>query len=158
MPLGAFGATAVSLDAGDPSAAALAWGDKNGHIVVGRREGAALAETVVSDPTLAKLKESAPADAKLPYPDCTCTCNAVSVKRDQNDVVTQRWDDRRQSWMTEILPCGTPLPAGAVCLCNCVSVPAPIWRSLCTCNTVCTCNMVCTCNSQGGGYTLTYWY
>jgi len=35
---------------------------------------------------------------------------------------------------TFTLPCGSPLPAGAVCTCNCVSVPAP-----CSCDGACSC-------------------
>lgn len=44
---------------------------------------------------------------------------------------------------TYTLPCGTPLPAGAVCICNCVPGKA---ENRCTCNRVCTCLKVCTCN------------
>jgi WD40 repeat protein len=56
------------------------------------------------------------------------------------------------------LPCGSPLPAGAVCTCNCVpgrmeSVCA--CDRVCTCNSVCTCNKVCSCLSVGGGYRCT---
>ncbi|MCL1926461.1 MAG: hypothetical protein FWF95_04925 [Syntrophorhabdaceae bacterium] len=40
--------------------------------------------------------------------------------------------------------CGDPLPAGAVCTCNCVQGRAPVGGTICTCNTVvtCTCNTV----------------
>ena len=77
-------------------------------------------------------------------------------------------------------PCGSPIPPGAVCICNCVpgfmSIPknhSQIFNSegyctcdlYCTCHTVCTCNTVCTCQSVGGGssgrsggYYTTYWY
>ncbi len=76
-------------------------------------------------------------------------------------------------------PCGTPIPPGAICTCNCVpgfmSIPknhSRIFNSegyctcdlYCTCHTVCTCNTVCTCqsvgtgSSRGGGYYTTYWY
>ena len=52
--------------------------------------------------------------------------------------------------------CGDPLPAGAVCTCNCVAGRAPVGGTICTCNTVttCTCNTVpvrSTSPSRGGG-------
>ena len=55
------------------------------------------------------------------------------------------------------LPCGSPVPAGAVCTCNCVAVPAGTRNSLttCTCNKVCTCNTVCSCV---GHVTSHYWH
>lgn len=64
------------------------------------------------------------------------------------------------------LPCGSPIPPGAVCVCNCVpgSLAVPDNYSqkynssgYCTCDTVCTCNTICTCQSVGGRQ-LTYWY
>jgi WD40 repeat protein len=44
------------------------------------------------------------------------------------------------------LPCGSPLPAGATCTCNCV--PGKM-EGVCTCDRVCTCNKVkvCTCDT-----------
>ena len=57
-------------------------------------------------------------------------------------------------------PCGSPIPAGAVCTCNCVpgSITIPKDHSqqfnsygYCTCDLICTCNTVCTCQSVGGG-------
>ncbi len=38
-------------------------------------------------------------------------------------------------------PCGSPMPAGAICTCNCV----PGTLILSTGSTICTCNQVCTC-------------
>jgi WD40 repeat protein len=64
------------------------------------------------------------------------------------------------------LPCGSPIPPGAVCVCNCVpgslAVPTNFSQNYnaggyCTCDTVCTCNTICTCQSVGGRY-VTYWY
>lgn len=84
-------------------------------------------------------------------------------------------------WITYTLPCGSPIPAGAVCTCNCVpgtyvgSVPictcdtVPVCTcntvAVCSCNTVptctclgvCSCVGVCTCQSVGGGGGH-YWY
>ena len=58
---------------------------------------------------------------------------------------------------TYVAPCGTPLPPGAVCTCNCVPgsyappapvsapAPAPTGRVPSYGGTVCTCNKICTC-------------
>jgi WD40 repeat protein len=53
------------------------------------------------------------------------------------------------------LPCGSPIPAGATCTCNCVPgllTPEPPPERICTCNPqrICTCNpqQICTCNPQ----------
>ena len=48
--------------------------------------------------------------------------------------------------ITYTLPCGSPIPDGATCVCNCV--PGSIY----SCNKDCTCNKVCTCNSQQRTY------
>lgn len=50
---------------------------------------------------------------------------------------------------TRHLPCGSPIPAGWTCVCNCVTVPAP-----CSCDGVCSCvgYTSCTCD------TIHYWY
>jgi len=52
---------------------------------------------------------------------------------------------------TFTLPCGSPIPAGAVCTCNCVTVPVAAAPG-CTCNEVCTCDTICTCQGDH------YWY
>jgi hypothetical protein len=50
------------------------------------------------------------------------------------------------------VPCGTPIPSGAICTCNCVAgtgLPSSGGGGGgggCTCNTICTCNRICTCN------------
>ncbi|MEO8355192.1 MAG: SH3 domain-containing protein [Chloroflexota bacterium] len=54
---------------------------------------------------------------------------------------------------TYTMPCGSPLPPGAKCVCDCVTVPA------CSCDAYvapqhCSCDTVCTCDKQGGHY----WY
>ena len=41
---------------------------------------------------------------------------------------------------TMTLPCGSALPAGAVCVCNCITVPLP--TSECTCVGYCTCDYI----------------
>jgi hypothetical protein len=56
-----------------------------------------------------------------------------NVKYDVYDQVTGRW-------ISYTLPCGSPLPAGSVCTCNCVAAPrATRTWSRCSCNKVCTC-------------------
>jgi murein DD-endopeptidase MepM/ murein hydrolase activator NlpD len=46
---------------------------------------------------------------------------------------------------TRTMPCGSPIPPGWTCVCNCVTVPA----------VTCTCDGVCTCV---GHTTIHYWY
>jgi hypothetical protein len=53
---------------------------------------------------------------------------------------------------TYTMPCGSPLPAGAVCICNCVAAPAGGGFN-CTCDSICTCDTVCSC--VGATH---YWY
>lgn len=73
--------------------------------------------------------------------------------------------------VTFTLPCGSPIPPGAVCTCNCVPGAMTIpqhhtqkYNGLgqCTCDLICTCNTVCTCQSVGrgsyGGHYTSYWY
>jgi hypothetical protein len=133
-----------------------AWGGRDGRVVVHRSKGATLsAENFAPayDPALGKIGEFAPKKVRLPYRDCTCTCDSVEVTKETNSRMTQVWDSVRQSWENRTLPCGSPIPAGAICVCNCVSAGAsPIW------STVCTCDTICTCNTQGGGGYLEYWY
>ena len=49
-------------------------------------------------------------------------------------------------YTTRTLPCGSPLPAGAVCICNCVASLAcscdPHSRRYCSCVPVCTCDLI----------------
>lgn len=66
------------------------------------------------------------------------------------------FDKTTGQWITYTLPCGSPIPAGAVCTCNCVPgrhyVAAPKrrgrptyrrGRTYCSCNKVCVCIPVC---------------
>lgn len=67
----------------------------------------------------------------------------------------------RLSGRTYTLPCNSPIPAGAVCTCNCVTVPMGrgtkrMNGTVCTCNLVCTCDTVCGCNNNV--VTSHYWY
>lgn len=70
--------------------------------------------------------------------------------------------------ITYTLPCGSPVPAGAVCTCNCVpgtrTVPDNHSRQfgtggICTCDLICTCNTICTCQSVGSSsFGSHYWH
>jgi hypothetical protein len=51
---------------------------------------------------------------------------------------------------TYYLPCGSPIPPGAVCVCNCVATCACVGH--CACDGHCSCDRVCTCD------TVHYWY
>ncbi len=73
----------------------------------------------------------------------------------------QVYDQEAKTWRTITLPCGSPIPPGATCTCNCVPAaanrvtnepsynqtvepkytPTPSYgtRTTCTCNQVCTC-------------------
>ena len=51
-----------------------------------------------------------------------------------------RYRDDMGVWQYKTMPCGEPLPSGAICTCNCV--PA---QSASTTTTYCSCNQVCTC-------------
>jgi hypothetical protein len=85
-----------------------------------------------------------------------CVCNIVSAQADSKEGATISQYDRLTGTVTTFtLPCGSPIPAGAVCICNCVAAPVyDVVRTICTCNLVCTCDTVTT----GTTYTYTYWY
>jgi len=77
--------------------------------------------------------------------DPTATASGTKgIAYDVYDQVTGRW-------VTYTLPCGSPIPPGAVCTCNCVpgsysppAVSRPSGRSR-PGGTWCSCNKVCTC-------------
>jgi hypothetical protein len=69
--------------------------------------------------------------------------------------ITYKYTDLYGNTYTFTLPCGAPIPAGAICTCNCVvlcSCDGYVAPTLCSCDshhgggTICTCNLV------------TYWY
>jgi WD40 repeat protein len=85
--------------------------------------------------------------------------------------ITYKSENQLGQAITYTLPCGSPIPPGAVCVCNCVpgSLAMPTGHTqqfsgtVCTCDLICTCNTVCTCQSVGGGsggysYYVSYWY
>jgi hypothetical protein len=99
------------------------------------------------------LEHVTPADAKSRWGFLPCVCDTVRAEG-QGDSVTVsqtesssvgRYDSVTGTVTTSSQPCGTPLPAGAVCLCNCVRGPAiTVARDYCVCDKVCTCNLVST--------------
>jgi len=60
------------------------------------------------------------------------------------------------SGRTMTLPCGSAIPSGWVCTCNCVTAPPAcscVGHTACSCDRVCTCDTVCTCEGYGH-----YWH
>ncbi len=85
-----------------------------------------------------------------------CVCDIVSAQSDSTEGATVSQYDRTTGQVTTMtLPCGSAIPAGAICMCNCVAAPIyDVVRTICTCDLVCTCDTVAT----GTTYTYTYWY
>ena len=91
-----------------------------------------------------------------------CPVDLTQMKDTSKGVEIKEVDSVTGKTITYTLPCGAPIPDGAVCVCNCVagSVCSCVGYTICTCdtvcscvgNTVCTCDTVCTCNSEGGHY------
>jgi hypothetical protein len=75
---------------------------------------------------------------------------------EQGDFVkVQGKDDNKPLWVAKMeaiyeqftettQPCGTPIPPGYTCTCNCVPVSTPRTssRTYCRCDKVCTCNLI----------------
>jgi len=66
----------------------------------------------------------------------------VGTKADGKNIYTRR--DELGHIRTFTQPCGSPLPPGTTCTCDCVPTAAPAstssdWTTTCSCNTVCTC-------------------
>lgn len=94
-----------------------------------------------------------------------CPVDLKEMKDDTKGIEIQGTDPVTGRTITYTLPCGSPIPEGAVCICNCVAgeVCSCVGHTVCTCDTVCpcvgntytycSCNTVCTC--EGDGH---YWY
>jgi WD40 repeat protein len=102
-------------------------------------------------------------------PDGTYLRNLVDLKSNTKHVkgMTYEGEDVYGRTVTFTLPCGSPIPAGAICTCNCVPGSMNIpknhkqrydSRGVCTCDLICTCNTVCSCQSVGSGRYISYWY
>lgn len=63
----------------------------------------------------------------------------------RKNVKIKTYDKVTKTWKTSTLPCGSPIPPGATCTCNCVPVATPRRSSSYGTRSICTCNKVCTC-------------
>lgn len=86
---------------------------------------------------LLPLMEAPPTPTPLPGHQGTTSAG--------NTGIDYQYTDQYGNIYTYTLPCGSPIPAGAVCICNCVTVPAA-----CSCDSY----HSCTCD----GVTSHYWY
>jgi WD40 repeat protein len=102
-------------------------------------------------------------------PDGKYLRNLVDLKNNYKNVegMSYKGTDIYGRTVTYTLPCGSPIPPGAICTCNCVPGTMKFPRNhsqrynsrgVCTCNLICTCNKVCTCQGVGGGRYISYWY
>ena len=92
-----------------------------------------------------------------------CPVDLKEMKDDTKGIEVKGTDPVTGQTITYTLPCGSPIPAGAVCVCNCVagSVCSCDGHTVCTCDKVCSCdtyvapcscNSVCTCEGVGPHY------
>jgi hypothetical protein len=155
------------LVAGLPLERGYALADPDGRVVVfASRPGVRTGLVPLADPalTVTHQRTGEQCTELVGYAGIACTCDSVEVKRGDESIGYQQWDAERAEWRLEQQPCGVPLPDGAVCTCDCVSLASgSLFAKACTCNTVCTCDTVCSCESVGSGtytytYTRTYWH
>mgnify|MGYP001806664601 CR=1 FL=1 len=89
-----------------------------------------------------------------------CSCNLVGATgAGRESALASHYDRVTGALITSTMPCGSALPAGATCVCNCVSMPA--WHyshQYCSCDQVCSCDTVCTCDTVSTTHTYTYTY
>jgi hypothetical protein len=79
-----------------------------------------------------------------PLPTATPMPGDVGNTAPGNTGINYSYKDAWGTTTTFTLPCGSPIPDGAVCTCNCVSVPAP-----------CSCVGYVACWCEGDTH---YWY
>lgn len=97
-----------------------------------------------------------------------CPVDLSEMKDTSKGIEVKKTDPVTGHTVTYTLPCGAPIPEGAVCVCNCVagevcSCVGHVVPTYCSCDTVCSCvgntytycscDTVCTC--EGDGH---YWY
>lgn len=94
-----------------------------------------------------------------------CPVDLKEMNDDTKGIEIKGTDPMTGQTVTYTLPCGSPIPEGAVCVCNCVAgdLCSCVGHVVCTCDTVCSCvgntytycscDTVCTC--EGDGH---YWY
>jgi len=146
---------------GLPRRGGYAWGDARGRLGACYLDGPdRLTVVPFASPDLTEV--AVLGGQECPDPDDpACTCNTVSATRGEEMVGLQTWDKHTESWIHSVQACGSPIPAGAICTCNCVAASGRAFELGCVCDEVCTCNTVCTCQSVGGGggsYSYSYWY
>ena len=81
----------------------------------------------------------------------------LAANTDDVEGVTYEGSDAFGNITTFTLPCGSAIPAGAICTCNCVGLPG----TLCTCVGHVSCSCVgdtCSCVGHSSGGFGTYWY
>lgn len=145
----------VALGLGPDGAGLAVAMEMGGILLYDLREGARFVGEF-ADPDLAHPHVCAPNDDCSEWSFAPCACDVVDAGAGDHDGATVSQYDRVTGTVTtQTLPCGSPLPAGAVCVCNCVAIPVgSATRTICTCDLVCTCDTVSTSTT----YTYTYWY
>ena len=74
--------------------------------------------------------------------------NYVKVKDQNNNLLyVKKMEAIYEDYTEKTQACGTPIPSGYTCTCNCVPVSSPRTTrtnsyTICKCNQVCTCNLV----------------
>ncbi len=83
-----------------------------------------------------------------------CPVDLSIMPENEKAITIERIDETTGKTITFTLPCGSPLPAGAVCVCNCVG------GALCSCDayTTCSCDSHSTCSCVGHTVTYSYHY
>lgn len=68
----------------------------------------------------------------------------VKSNKDSNPLWVAKMEAIYEDFTETTQPCGTPIPPGYRCTCNCVPVSTPrtTSRTYCKCNQVCTCNLI----------------
>lgn len=68
----------------------------------------------------------------------------VKGRDDKQPLWVARMEAVYEQFIEKSLPCGSAIPAGYICTCNCVPVSTPrtTGRTYCSCNKVCTCNLI----------------
>jgi len=77
----------------------------------------------------------------------TCFFNPAATSKN-TQANTYRVTDAAGITRTYTLPCGSPIPAGAVCTCNCIPgayAPTPTRKPSGGGGFICTCDKICTC-------------
>ena len=79
-----------------------------------------------------------------------CPVDLSEMKDNVKGIEVSGTDPVTGRTVTYTLPCGAPIPAGAVCTCNCVAGSIP--SCSCVGHKTCSCVGHCSCNSQGSHY------